>query len=107
MHYIRIIFFGDEGFIPFVREETTGFYLMPCMPAFYKDPVVYSEEILKLKYAIDDGRFEYSSKLEEQISVQACLACTSSELYSEAGVETQSCFSEGTRKKRYKAHGLK
>jgi hypothetical protein len=26
---------------------------------------------LNLNYAVDDGRFEYSSKLEEQISVQA------------------------------------
>ena len=35
---------------------------------FYAD--VYSKEILNLKYGIDDGRFEYSSKVEEQISVQ-------------------------------------
>lgn len=44
---------------------------MPCMPPSFKDPDVYSEEILNLNYAVDDGRFEYSSKLEEQISVQA------------------------------------
>jgi hypothetical protein len=66
-----LVLFGDEGFIPFVREEETGFYLMPCMPPSFKDPDVYSEEILNLNYAVDDGRFEYSSKLEEQISVQA------------------------------------
>ncbi len=65
-----LVLFGDEGFIPFVREEETGFYLMPCMPPSFKDPEVYSDEILNLNYAVDDGRFEYSSKLEEQISVQ-------------------------------------
>jgi hypothetical protein len=66
-----LVLFGDEGFIPFVREEETGFYLMPCMPPSFKDPDVYSEEILNLNYAVDDVRFEYSSKLEEQVSVQA------------------------------------
>jgi len=66
-----LVLFGDEGFIPFVREEETGFYLMPCMPPSFRDPDVYSEEILNLNYAVDDGRFKYSSKLEEQISVQA------------------------------------
>jgi hypothetical protein len=44
---------------------------MPCMPPSFRDPDVYSEEILNLNYAVDDGRFKYSSKLEEQIRVQA------------------------------------
>jgi hypothetical protein len=68
-----LVLFGDEGFIPFVREEETGFYLMPYMPASFRDPYVYSEEILNLHYVVDDGRFEYSSKLGEQISVQVYL----------------------------------
>ncbi len=59
-----------DSFLLFGEEET-GFYLMPCMPPSFKDPDVYSEEILNLNYAVDNGRFEYTSKLEEQISVQA------------------------------------
>jgi hypothetical protein len=59
-----LIFMGDEGFIPFVREEeTSGFYLMPCMPSSFEDPGVWSEEIFNLNYVVDDGRFEYTSKL--------------------------------------------
>ena len=37
-----LVLFGDEGFIPFVREEETGFYLMPCMPPSFKDPEVFA-----------------------------------------------------------------
>ena len=66
-----LVLYGNEGFMPFVREEETCFYLMLCMPPSFKDPDVYSEEILNLNYAVDDGRLVYSSKLEEQISVQA------------------------------------
>ena len=39
-----------------------------------KDPDVYSQEILNLKCVIDDDRFDYSSKLEEQIIVQTLSA---------------------------------
>jgi hypothetical protein len=68
-----LVLFGDEGFIPFVRKEETGFYLMPCKSPSFRDPYVYFEEILNLHYVVDDDRFEYSSKLEDQISVQVYL----------------------------------
>jgi hypothetical protein len=44
------------------------------MPPSFRDPDVYSEEILNLINTVDDGRFEYSSKLEKQISVQVLSA---------------------------------
>jgi len=68
-----LVLFGDEGFIPFVREEETGFYLMTGMPPSFKDPEVYSNEILNLNFVVEDGRFENSSKLEEQITSKPCL----------------------------------
>jgi hypothetical protein len=65
---------GSVRFIPFVREKETGFYLMPCMSPSFRDPDVYFEEILNLNHVVDDGRFEYSSELEQQISVQSLYA---------------------------------
>ena len=35
--------------------------------SFFQNPDVYSQEILNLNFDIEDVRFEYSLKLEEQI----------------------------------------
>jgi hypothetical protein len=92
MYDIRIIFSETKASSPlFGRKRQASISCLACR-LFFKDHVVDSQEILNLNYVIDDGRFEYSSKIEEQISVQACLAYTSSEFYSKAGVETQTCF---------------
>ena len=65
-----LVLCGDEGFIPFVNEEQTGFFLMPCCPPNFKNPEVYSSEILNLNSTVDDGRFKYSPTLQGQMSAQ-------------------------------------
>jgi hypothetical protein len=65
-----LVLFGGKGFIPFVKEEQTGFFLMPCYPPNFKNPEVYSSEILNLNSAVDDGSFKYSPTLRGEMSAQ-------------------------------------
>jgi hypothetical protein len=63
-------FVKEEGFVPFVKEEQTSFFLMPCYPPNFKNPEVYSSEILDLNSAVDDGSFKYSPTLRGDMSAQ-------------------------------------
>ena len=65
-----LVLFGGKGFLPFVKEEQTGFFLMPCYPPNFKNPEVYSSEILNLNSAVDDGSFKYSPTLRGEMSAQ-------------------------------------
>ena len=43
---------------------------MPCYPPNFKNPEVYSSEILNLNSAVDDGSFKYSPTLRGEMSAQ-------------------------------------
>ena len=79
-----LVLFGGKGFIPFVKEEQTGFFLMPCYPPNFKNPEVYSSEILNLLEKVAQQNFH-----EKEIS----LADGEREFYSQGQVPILCCNS--------------
>ena len=65
-----LVLFGGKGFIPFVKEEQRGFFLGPCYPPNFKNPEVYSSEILNLNSSVDDCSLKYSPTLQGEMRVQ-------------------------------------